>query len=163
MRYLSFLIFLSIVAYVVWPYYVVYRLDSAVKNSDQTTLTELVDLNAIREIHKESVQRNVNQLEDSLSRTVGAEHNPVLDTIRDSVIGIGQSKIDKTIDINWVKSCLAGKEKDKSSLWQAVSFAFYESPTRFTIRLGELGHAPTHVQMTLQDWSWRVAAIYDCL
>jgi len=148
---------------VIWPYYVVYRLDSAVKNNDSATLTELVDLNAIREIHKESVQRNVNQLGDGLSRQVGAEHNPVLDTIRDGIIGIGRSTVDKTIDVNWVRSCLANKSQDKSSLWQAVSFAFYESPTRFTVRIGKLGQSPTHVQMTLQDWSWRVAAIYDCL
>lgn len=162
MRYLSFLIFLLIVAYVVWPYYTVYRLDNAVKSNDQTTLTELVDLKAIRELHKESIQRNVSQLENNLSRTTGAESNPLLDTIRDGIIGIGRSAVDKEIDINWVKSCLAGKTKDKPSLWHDVSFAFYESPTRFTIRIGELGQAPTFVQMILQDWSWRVAAVYDC-
>lgn len=162
MRYLSFLFFLVFIAYLAWPYYSIYRLDNALKQNDRTTLTELVDLASIRDIYKETVKRNLSHLQ-RFGHTMGVEANPFLDTINQGIVGIGQSAVDKTVDLEWVKKCLVAKAPDQSSFWQAVSFAFYESPTRFTLRVGELGHAPVYAQMTLQDWSWRLVGVYDCL
>jgi hypothetical protein len=38
---------------------------------------------------------------------------------------------------------------------------FLNHPLVLMIRLGQLGRNPLHIEMTLQDWVWRVTAIYE--
>jgi hypothetical protein len=147
MKYLSSLLFLIVASYLAWPYLHIYWLDNAIANNNEVALTKLVDLESIRAIHKKT-------LENSIKNTFGTAENDMFSNMAKAFGGVA---VDSLMDINWVKTRM---QRGRQSLWQATTFAFFESPTRFTIRLGELSDNPVHVQMTLQDWSWRVTAIY---
>ncbi|MDM8559513.1 DUF2939 domain-containing protein [Candidatus Parabeggiatoa sp. HSG14] len=157
MRYFSGLIFLAIMAYLGWPYVHIYHLNNAVKSNDKTAIEKLVDFEEVNKIHKET-------LEWKVKNSVGSKGNSLLpESIRESaeaITGAVGNLAAKTvvIDANEIVERLRHFE---GSLWEQLTFAFFESPTRFTVRLGKLGRNPIHVQMTMQDWSWRVTAIYD--
>jgi len=146
MRYFSFLIFLAIMAYLVWPYVHLYQLNDAVNNNDKAAIENLVDFAEVNKVHKENLKWKSEQMAGGVAKDLiqkGAEFAEMF---------TGE------IDANEMVKRLRAME---GSPWDQTSFAFFESPTRFTIRLGKLGQNPIHVQMTLQDWYWRITAIYD--
>jgi hypothetical protein len=148
MKYLTGLIFLAIMAYLLWPYVHLYQLNDAVVNNDQVAFEKLIDIEAVRGVHKENLEWKANHL---------APQGDVLsDMIHQGAKIVGNTTVDMMIDANWIFEHL----RQISPVLDQVTFAFFESPTRFTIRLGKLGHSPIHVQMSLQDWYWRVTAIY---
>lgn len=152
MRYLSALIFLMIMTFLAWPYVHLYQLNSAVTHNDQPAVEKMVDFESVRKIHKEN-------LEWKVSHMVGAqEGNPLANVIHEGAKIFGDATVDTVVDANWLLKRLHEME---GSVWEQTTFAFFESPTRFTIRVGQLGRDPVHVQMTLQDWFWRITAIYD--
>ncbi|RKZ76322.1 MAG: hypothetical protein DRQ57_04210 [Gammaproteobacteria bacterium] len=149
MKYLSGLIFLAIVAYFALPYYHLYQIDNAVVNNNHAALEELIDIEEVRKVHKENVEWQINNT---------GPQGMVADAMRKGVKVLGDTAVDAVIDVNWILTRL---HKTQGSLWQQLTFAFFESPTRFTIRLGQLGQDPVHIQMTMQDWYWRVTAVYE--
>ncbi len=143
MRYFSFLIFLAIMGYLVWPYVHLYQLNDAVNNNDKAAVEKLVDFGEVNKVHKENLKWKSEQMAGGLLP---------------GMIQKGAEMMAGEIDANEMVKRLRAME---GSPWDQTSFAFFESPTRFTIRLGKLGRNPIHVQMTLQDWYWRITAIYD--
>ena len=155
MRYFSGLIFFAIMAYLGWPYFHLYQLNDAVANNDKAALEKLIDFEAVQEVYQEDLKWRTEQMASSTRL--------LPDTIREgaeAIVGSLGNLASKTvtIDTDWVLNQLRNRD---GSLWEQLSFAFFESHTRFTIRLGKLGRNPVHIQMTLQDWNWRVGAIYD--
>jgi hypothetical protein len=71
---------------------------------------------------------------------------------------LGNLAVDESIDLNWIRSSLNIKES--ASLRDSINFAIFESPTRFLVRLGNLGENPVHFYLTLTDWDWRLTGIY---
>ncbi len=151
MKYFSGLLFLAVMAYLASPYLHLYQLHEAIANNDHVALEKLVDIQAIREEHKENLEWKANY-------TLSDQNDIFSGIVREGAKALGDAAVDKIINVNRI---LAYLRQFEGPLWDQVTFAFFESPTRFTIRLGQLGHYPTHVQMTLQDWNWRITAIYD--
>ncbi|MEK8019877.1 MAG: DUF2939 domain-containing protein [Candidatus Parabeggiatoa sp.] len=143
MRYFSFLIFMAIMGYLVWPYVHLYQLNDAVNNNDKAAMEKLVDFEEVNKVNKENLKWKSEQMSGGLLP---------------DMIKKGAEMMAGEIDANEIVMRLRAME---GSPWDQTSFAFFESPTRFTIRLGQLGQNPIHVQMTLQDWYWRITAIYD--
>ena len=72
MRFIGYLLLLALIAYGLWPYYSLYRLDGAIVRPDTTELATLVDLPAIRANYKRRLAAGVNGLlpsEDPMSVT----------------------------------------------------------------------------------------------
>jgi len=156
MKYLSRLLFLLVIVYLGWPYFHLYQLHRAVINNDSAAIENLVDLKKVNQVFKEN-------LEWQMNHAVNSQGNLFPEVVRQSaqtIIGTLGNLAAETVAID-AQNLLKRLHKINGSLWEKTTFAFFESPTRFTIRLGELGHNPIHIQMTLQDWSWRVTAIYD--
>jgi len=149
MKYFSGLIFLAIITYFVWPYVHLYQLSNAVANNDQVAFNQLLDIETIRQNHKKNLEWKINHL--------APQQNPLSGMMREGAKIFGDTAVDTMIDANWILERL----RQIGPLWDKVTFAFFESPTRFTIRLGELWQAPIQVEMTMQDWNWRVTAIYE--
>ncbi len=160
MRFFIGLILLATVNYVGWPYFHLYQLAEAIANNDKEVIEKLVDFEQVNQIHKENLKWKIDN-------TVGPEEgNSFLpDSMRESAQAVmgafGDMAADATkIDALWILKRL---RKMDGSLWKNLTFAFFETPTRFTIRLGQLGRAPIHIQMNLQDnWHWRITAVYEC-
>ena len=157
MRLLYFLLFLAILAYAGWPYVNLYRLDRALMQNDRTALNALVDLDALRVQHKAMLERQVR-------RSIGDQHGPISDLVRDGARWFG-TQTSEAIDLEWVRQRLRRQRPSAPDAYPSIitdtTFAFFEWPTRFLIRLGDLGQDPIHVRMSLEDWRWRVTGIYD--
>ncbi len=156
MKYFGGLIFLAVMTYLGWPYYHVYQLNEAVAGNDKAALKELVDFGEVNDVYKKD-------LEWKAKNTVGAPGNSLLpeavrEKAQEAAAFLGNLTAD-TVEID-ASDMFERFHKMEGSVWKNLTFAFFESPTRFTIRLGKLGRNPVHIQMTLQDWYWRVTAVY---
>ena len=140
-----------------WPYVYVYRLDNAVAARDMTALAELVDLEAVRNGVKKSLQKEVDS-------AVGTEGGRIVRWLKQGAKAISDSAVDASVDLEWVADTLSEKPGDpptvRASLWSDMDYAFYESLSSFIIRLGPLEDDPMHVRLRLDGQAWRVVAIY---
>ena len=157
MRYLFLLLFVAILSYAGWPYVNLYRLDRALMQNDQAALQELVDLDALKAQHK-------SMLEQQVERSIGQQPGPISNLVRDGALWYG-TQTSAAITLDSVRQRLRLQRVSAPDAYPSIitdtTFAFFEWPTRFLIRLGDLGEQPIHVRMTLEDWRWRVTGIYD--
>ena len=149
MKYFNGLLFISFVAFILSPYFHVYKLHNTLITNDKAAFEELIDLESIRKIHKENIAWKI-------KHTVGPQKDILSELMRQGVQTIGNAAVDTVIDSKRIFARL----RKIAPLWEQVTYAFFESPTRFTIRIGQLGYNPIHIQMMLQDWTWRITAIY---
>ena len=154
MKYISGFVFLIVIIFLSWPYIHVYQLNSAVNAKDQASLATLVDIETIQANQKENLQQGVTS---TVQNTVG--NNALTNIIAEGANALSNAAVNTLIDINWVQTQL--DTKAQGDFWDKVTYAFFESPTRFIIRLGELGQNPLFVEMTLQGWSWKVTGIHQ--
>jgi hypothetical protein len=157
-KYVAGLVLFTCLALLAWPYLYVYRLDAAIGARDLTALQRLVDLKAVRAQVKTDLDKEVDG-------TIGSDGGRVGRWLKQGIKLVSDSAIDANIDMQWVMTSLSQRPTEppqaRTSLIGDVSYAFFEAPDRFIVRLGELGAGPVHVQMDLQeDRVWRVVAIY---
>jgi len=158
MKQITGLIFFAVIAYLVWPYIHLYQLNNAVVKNDMATFEKLIDFESVNKIYQENLKWRSEHLLDSQDGK-GLLPESMRERAQSIAGAIGNFAADKLeMDANGILGILRTNEKTP---WTQTTFAFFESPTRFTVRLGELGRNPIHLQMTLQDWNWRVTAVYD--
>ena len=158
MRYVAYLVLFALLAFGVWPYYYVFKLDSALSQEGTTELAPLVDLPAIRANYKARVGAGADQL-----LPTGGAHSAMA-WIRQNLERLGDSALDQAITLPWVQETLRQAVTDTTKqtppyLLGAIDFAFFESYNRFLIRIGELGRGATNVRMTLQGTEWKITDI----
>jgi len=158
MKLVRIVLLLFFLAYIAWPYITILRLDRALTSNDAATLEHLINLDAVQQEFK-------NRMHQGLQGAVGQEGNPMLEFLRGGISQLGGSAIEQMVTIDWVRAQLLSKSDPGSastpSLLGPLSFAFFESFDRFLIRIGQLGDNPVHARMRLQDWDWRVVAVYE--
>jgi hypothetical protein len=154
MRFILAPLLLAALIYGGWPYYEYYRLDQAVAASNLGPLEALVDLEAVRAAREASVQRRLQQ------QLPG--QGPVAGMVREGARWLSG----EAVSLEWVKGHLRGEPPapgaQPQSLVERTDFAFFESPTRFIARLGEIDGYPLFVRMTFRDWQWRVTGLFGC-
>lgn len=160
MRLLKYLFLFALVAYGIWPYFTVFRLDEAINQQGTAQLDTMVDLTAIRANYKARVSAGVDGLFPS------DDPNSVMGWIRQNVDRLGDSALEQAITLPWVRDTLRGAATRATGqsppyLLGAIDFAFFESYDRFLIRVGELGRSPTHVRMRLEGTDWKIIDIID--
>ncbi|HHB91708.1 MAG TPA: DUF2939 domain-containing protein [Thioploca sp.] len=156
MKFFSSLLSFALAVFIAWPYVHIYQLSTAITNNDQPTMEKLIDFESINKVHKQNIEWKVNN-------TVGNNSSLLPESMRGSaeeLAGVLGNLAAGTTEIN-IKSLIEKLRITKGSLWEQMTFAFFESPNSFIIRLGQLGRNPIHVRMTMQGWYWRVTAIYD--
>jgi hypothetical protein len=155
MRVLIYPLLLLALAFGLWPYYHLYRLDRALVQNDQITLMALIDLDAIRAERK----RHPGPLAEGEVRNSVAQ---ALHQVANVLTGNG---VDDTITLDWIREALrpvpARPDESYPSILHYTSCAFFEGFNQFVARIRELGEKPIHVRWTLHDWTWQVTAIYD--
>ena len=158
MRYLLALLILALAAHGGWAYWHLYRLDRALLENDRALLEELIDLESIKSARKQALEARV-------EGTVGSR-GALADMVRDGARWIGDQSVERTIDLEWVQQALRWTQAEETTASPAIlrhaTYAFFESPTRFLVRIGELGRAPIHLRMRFVDWRWEVVGIYPC-
>ncbi len=158
MKYIVSLLFLAIVGFGGWPYVNLFRLDRALMENDRTTLTELVDLKGLKSFHQRKLERQVDQ-------AMGQSRGAIAEMMKNGARWLGKTTAKTIIDLDWVRDKLRWTAITQPDAYPSIisnmSFAFFESPTRFLIRIGDLGEDPVHVRMDLQDGWWRITEIHD--
>ena len=153
MRIISTLHFIIVLVFLGYPYTQIYFLNEAAKNNDHTELANLVNLETVKDNHKHA-------LEYSVKNNVDMNATPnILSDIMTEGAGLAGTVMASTINYDWISQHLQGE--NGRTLIQDMTFAFFESPTRFTIRIRELRENPIHIQMELKDWKWQVVGIYE--
>jgi len=153
MCYLGGAVFLIILIFIAYPYVRIYQIENAVIDNNMEMLAMYVDLDEIRQTHKQQINKEA----DSTANMLG--ENVVADLLRKGVSVLGNAAVDEVVDEAWVSKQLL--EKSQGAMTENLSFAFFESPTRFNIRFRELNNNPSFVELTLQDWNWRITAFYQ--
>jgi hypothetical protein len=158
MRFIGYLVVFALIAFGVWPYYSVFRLDDALSKDDTGELAPLVDLPAIRANYKSRVAAGAGQI------LPPADPGTALGWIRQNLERLGDSALDQAITLEWVRDTLReatvrATNQTPPYLLAGVDYAFFESYNRFLIRIGDLGRAPTHVRLSLEGTEWRITDI----
>ncbi|MEY6432620.1 DUF2939 domain-containing protein [Thioalkalicoccus limnaeus] len=159
MRLFASLLLFALIGYGLWPYYHILQMDTALSRDDPAALEPLVDLQAI--------QRNYKQrLTTGLGLPRPQEGNDALGRLSQGLARLGDATLEQLITPTWVQHRLreatrAATERDPPYLISGIRFAFFESPNRFLIRIGELGGGATHIRMDRQGATWRVTDIID--
>ena len=157
MKYLLPLLLLAVLIYIAWPYVNLLRLDRALMTNDQETLAKLVDIEAVRETRKKNI-------EQELKRSLGPQ-GVMPEFMQEGARWMGAAAVDTTITWDWLREKLRWNKNTRPDVYPSIisdlSYAFFESPTRFIVRIGELGSNPLHLRMVFKNWRWRVTEIYD--
>jgi len=150
------LLFLLLIVYIAWPYVAVYRLDRALAVNDRDELVKLIDVDAIRRQLRGRLDREIEGVAERYD-------NPIFRFLRGGAKELTSTTFED-IDYEWVREFVQETQRRSATQRRPVlgsfSFAFFESPRRFLIRVGEMGENPVHLRMTLQGWQWRVSALF---
>ncbi|MGD8206545.1 MAG: DUF2939 domain-containing protein [Thiohalocapsa sp.] len=159
-RTLGYLLAFAVIGYGLWPYYTIFRLDTALAGSDPNEIAPYVDVPAIQE----SYRRRLDGAADAfLPKGGDSDSERAIAWLAENLKRLGEGALDQAITLAWARSTLreaAARASDTESTHfiAGIDFAFFESWDRFVIRLGELGRE-THVVMGLEGGRWRVVDI----
>jgi len=158
MRYLGYLFLLALVAFGLWPYYSVFRLDDALGKPGTSALEELVDLPAIQANYKRRLSSGLEVLPK------GGDGGDVMAWLQQNLQRLGDSALSQVMTMDWVRTTLQQAAARATTqkppyLIAGVTFAFFESYDTFLVRIGELGQGATHLRLRLEGGVWRVTDI----
>ena len=161
MKFLITLILALTVAFISWPYYHVYKLDSVLGSEDLAQLAPLVDLEQIQD----QVQARVSGQIDQASGGQQTDDS-LVGWLQSNVKELAGMAVDQAITLEWVHAALrqVAREHSQASppyFMSAVDYAFFESPDSFVIRLGAVDDKPGYVRMTLASGRWLVTDIVE--
>lgn len=157
MKTLIALLILCLLGFVAWPYYHLWRLDQAVVSNDRQALEHLVDLRAVRE----QIKRRLNKEVDS---AVGDVSNAFVDWLQDGIRRMGGDAVNRLVTLDWVREQLLSKTLPggpEPGFIDQISYAFFDRPDRFLVRIGELGEEPVHFHLSLVGADWRMTSLYN--
>jgi hypothetical protein len=159
-RLLGSLLLLAVLAYGIYPYYTVYRIDVALTKPEAKVLLPYLDLPAIRAGYKGRFGGAV----DGFVPRGDSEADRALGWLAKNLQQLGDTALDQVITLDWVRDQLQdaaarGTVQRPANFISGIDFAFFESWNRFVIRLGELGQDTTHVVLTLEGTEWKVTDV----
>lgn len=156
MKALASLLFLLILAFLIWPYTAVYRLDQALARHHRQTLAEMVDIESVRGQIKRRLNKN-------LDSSIGDVSNSFVDWVQNGIRKLGANAIDQMVDTDWVAAQLRSHNPNpnEGGFFNQISYAFFDRPDRLLLRVGDLDDHPVHAQLKLQGTKWRITAVYN--
>ena len=171
LRFFEIIFAFTMIVFFVWPFYALYNLSGVLETNDPTSMEQVIDVVAVQNSYKQSVKKQTNRLENAVDNlvnpdsTIGQVLSNSIQALNQGIKTVSNNTVDAVVDTAWVRDSLRPTHADVAgdtypSVFTHASFYFFESPTRFLVRLGELGQNPVHFYMTLQDWNWRVTAVY---
>lgn len=141
--------------YLGYPYVMLYRLNTAMQQSDASTLRSLVDWYAVREGLKEDICDMV--LDEPSNARPSNELAPFGSGF---VRGMTGNAVDHTVTPETLVTMVRGGDA-RASADTRVEWAFFENPTQFLVELRPAGLAePIRLEMQLQGLSWKVRRVW---
>jgi hypothetical protein len=148
------------VAYGMTPYLTLYRLGEAIQKSDAETLHSLVNWHAVREGIKEDIC-------DLVVDDPGGRSGNTLPPFGASFVrGIASNAIDQAVTPEALLAATVSLPaklmlRDQQGPDIHVNWAFFDSPTTFSINLQARGQAePIRLEMDLRHGAWQVQRVW---
>jgi len=142
-----------LLGYLAWPYATLWRIDWAVRGGDLATLAGHVDLASVQgEIKKrlnKDAASSIGELSDSFIRWLEA-----------AIGARGNQAVEQLVTLPWVQQRLQGPDEGGGGFLGRVTYAFFEAPDRFVVRIGPANGDPIWMRLALRRLDWRVAALY---
>ena len=150
------LLLLIVTAFLIWPYTAVYRLDQALVRNDQQALSEMIDVDAVREQIKRKLNKNVQS-------NIGDVSNGFIDWLQSGIQRLGADAVDEMVDLPWVVRQLRAHNRhaEQGGVLDRLTYAFFDGPDRLLLRIGDWDESPVHAHLSLQGVSWRITAVYN--
>jgi hypothetical protein len=148
------------VAYLCYPYIALYRLGEAIHGADAATLESMVDWPSVREGIKEDI---CDLVVDDPNSSVPAQLPPFGASF---VRGIASSTIDQKVTPQAIVAAAVAVPDTRPATAPHgadvhVIWAFFDSPTRFTVSLRTTGVAePIRLEMELRHGDWQVQRVW---
>jgi hypothetical protein len=155
LRSVALMLVVGLLAFALWPYVSVWRLDLATRSRDPSDLAPLVDIEAIRSQIKQRLNKEADSSIDTLS-------DPFIHWLDAGIQTIGSQAVDRLVTLAWVSERLLAHSRDapdRGFLGQ-LTYAFFDGPSGFRLRIGPENDLPVHARMRLDGFSWRVEALY---
>jgi len=153
MRSLALTSLLVLPALLAWPYLSVWRLEQAVLSADPAALSEMVDINRIRQ----AIERKLNK---DVQSPLGNFSDGFVKWLERGFRSEGQGALDRLVTLDWARGLLLEKSMPGEGFLAHVSYAFFDDLTAFHLRIGSQDQQPIQVRLQLIGASWRVSAIY---
>jgi hypothetical protein len=144
---------LASLVYLAWPYLALWDLSRAVTDAGPDVVAAHIDLAAVRG----ELRRKLNK--DSPS-TIGKLSDSFILWLERGIRRLGTGALDELVTLDWVRERLTANSPPGQGFLPQVSYAFFDSPAGFAVRLGTPDQTPVHFRMTLQGFQWRVTAVY---
>ena len=149
MKILFSLIFILLAAFIASAYGTVYQLSGALQNNHVETLQKLLDIPVIQENYQKTIKQQLNT--GLIGKMIGS--GETAQAIRNTMQSLTNVGVKQAIDKEWVRDVLAkNSDGNYRAITDSLSFAFFESPQLFLVRLGELGQSPQHFYLSWQAW-----------
>jgi hypothetical protein len=144
-----------LLAFLAWPYATLWRLDRAARSGDPAALADLVDLDAVRG----EIKRKLNKDADS---TIGDLSDPFIRWLGEGIEVMGNDAIDRLVTLPWVQARLLDPRSGDGTagFLRQVTYAFFDAPDGFVVRIGPATGNPVHLRLTLRSLRWRLSAAY---
>ncbi len=149
----GFAFILACVVGLAWPYLALWDLSRAVADPDPKVLAARIDLETVRA----EIGRKLNK--DSPS-VIGKLSDPFIQWLEGGIRRLGTGALDELVTLDWVRGRLTANSPPGQGFLPQVSYAFFDSPNGFEVRLGAPGQAPVHFRMALQGLRWQITAVY---
>ena len=139
--------------YLAWPYQALWDLSRDDADARPAVLAARVDLTAVRG----ELRKKLNK--DSPS-TIGKLSDPFIRWLERGIRRLGTGALDELVTSDWVRERLTANSPPGEGFLPQVSYAFFDSPAGFAVRLGAPDQTPVRFRMALQGFQWRVTAVY---
>jgi hypothetical protein len=144
-----------LLAYALWPYATLWRLDAAARSTDLERLAALVDLEAVRGELKRKLNKDRTSSIDRLS-------DPFIRWVEEGVAALGSEAVDRLVTLEWVRERLLdeGASTSREGFIGRLTGARFDGPTTFRLTIGPRDAVPVHMRLRLSGNAWRVSTVY---
>jgi hypothetical protein len=143
-----------LLAYLVSPYAALWRLDRAVRDHDPAALAARVHLQAVRS----EIKKKLNKDTDS---TIGTLSDPFIQWLEEGIRATGSDAVDRLVTLDWVvQRLLAHADDARDGFLGEISYAFFDAPDGFRVRIGSEPENQVHLRLQLSGRHWRLSALY---
>ena len=141
--------------YLAYPYVTLYQLGEAIHQGDARTLQQLVNWPSVREGIKEDIC-------DGLAGGQDEAKNDLPGFGSSFMRGIATNAVDQRVTPQSLLAAVRAPEQAPPKAPEMhISWAFFDSPTQFTVSVNALGQAqPIRLQLELKDAQWQVTRVW---
>ena len=146
---------LLLLLFLAWPYISLWRMDQAVREGGIAALEDFVDLASVRA----EIKKKLNKEADS---SIGELSDPFIQWLEEGIGTMGNQAVERLVTLSWVREQLLehGDGAGDRGFLGRVTYAFFDTPNRFAVRLGAVTATPVRLQLTRSGPHWRISAVY---